>query len=131
MIDNEKEKQRLAVQIKKIKESLEDNFNLPLFQDAVAEDELPENFNYFILETGEIEVVNEPKYSVNQAIYITFYSENREDLTGDALDIISLIQTSNMRFRRTDLNHLKLENQDRYIDQLSFTFARILKSGCK
>ncbi|MFS0952460.1 hypothetical protein ACFC3A_12650 [Enterococcus thailandicus] len=131
MIDNEKEKQRLAVQIKKIKESLEGNFNLPLFQDAVAEDELPENFNYFILETGEIEVINEPKYSVNQAIYITFYSENREDLTGDALDIISLIQTSNMRFRRTDLNHLKLENQDRYIDQLSFTFARILKSGCK
>lgn len=131
MIDNEKEKQRLAVQIKNIKESLEDNFNLPLFQDAVAEDELPENFNYFILETGEIEVINEPKYSVNQAIYITFYSENREDLTGDALDIISLIQTSNMRFRRTDLNHLKLENQDRYIDQLSFTFARILKSGCK
>lgn len=131
MIDNEKEKQRLAVQIKKIKESLEGNFNLPLFQDAVAEDELPENFNYFILETGEIEVINEPKYSVNQTIYITFYSENREDLTGDALDIISLIQTSNMRFRRTDLNHLKLENQDRYIDQLSFTFARILKSGCK
>lgn len=131
MIDNEKEKQRLADQIKKIKESLEDNFNLPLFQDAVAEDELPENFNYFILETGEIEVINEPKYSVNQTIYITFYSENREDLTGDALDIISLIQTSAIRFQRTDLNHLKLENQDRYIDQLSFTFARLLKSGCK
>ncbi|BDP85279.1 hypothetical protein EfmAA610_24890 [Enterococcus faecium] len=84
----------------------------------------------FILETGEIEMITEPKYSVGQNLYLTFYSENREDLTGDSLDIISLIQNRSIRFQRMDPNHLKLENQDRYIDQLVFTFRRLLKSDC-
>ncbi|HAQ2516843.1 TPA: hypothetical protein IXJ55_001370 [Enterococcus faecium] len=42
---------------------------------------------------------------------------------------ISAIKTS-FRFQRMDPNHLKLENQDRYIDQLVFTFRRLLKSDC-
>ena len=114
VIDNSKEKERLNKQISAIKTSLEEHFGLKLFQDSVGEDELPDDFNYFILETGEIEMITEPKYSVGQNLYLTFYSENREDLTGDSLDP----------------NHLKLENQDRYIDQLVFTFRRLLKSDC-
>ncbi|HGF7734882.1 TPA: hypothetical protein QFP72_002126 [Enterococcus faecium] len=130
VIDNSKEKERLNKQISAIKTSLEEHFKLKLFQDSVGEDELPDDFNYFILETGEIEMITEPKYSVGQTLYLTFYSENREDLTGDSLDIISLIQNRSIRFQRMDSNHLKLENQDRYIDQLVFTFRRLLKSDC-
>ena len=99
VIDNSKEKERLNKQISAIKTSLEEHFGLKLFQDSVGEDELPDDFNYFILETGE-------------------------------LDIISLIQNRSIRFQRMDPNHLKLENQDRYIDQLVFTFRRLLKSDC-
>ncbi len=88
VIDNSKEKERLNKQISAIKTSLEEHFKLKLFQDSVGEDELPDDFNYFILETGEIEMITEPKYSVGQNLYLTFYSENREDLTGDSLDII-------------------------------------------
>ena len=116
VIDNSKEKERLNKQISAIKTSLEEHFGLKLFQDSVGEDELPDDFNYFFLETGEIEMITEP--------------ENREDLTGDSLDIISLIQNRSIRFQRMDPNHLKLENQDRYIDQLVFTFRRLLKSDC-
>jgi hypothetical protein len=128
--DNSKYKGKLNEQLLSIKKALEEHFGIKLFQDSVGEDELPKDFNYFILETGEIELVSEPKYSLGQNIYLTFYSENREDLTGDALDIISLIQTNIVRFQRMDPNHLKLENQDRYIDQLVFTFRRLLKSDC-
>ncbi|BDP83415.1 hypothetical protein EfmAA610_06250 [Enterococcus faecium] len=52
-------------------------------------------------------MITEPKYSVGQNLYLTFYSENREDLTGDSLDIISLIQNRSIRFQRMDPNHLK------------------------
>jgi hypothetical protein len=128
--DNSKYKGKLNEQLLSIKKALEEHFGIKLFQDSVGEDELPKDFNYFILETGEIELVSEPKYSLGQNIYLTFYSENREDLTGDVLDIISLIQTNIVRFQRMDPNHLKLENQDRYIDQLVFTFRRLLKSDC-
>lgn len=55
VIDNSKEKERLNKQISAIKTSLEEHFKLKLFQDSVGEDELPDDFNYFILETGEIE----------------------------------------------------------------------------
>ncbi|MGG5375977.1 hypothetical protein IGI57_002484 [Enterococcus sp. DIV0213j] len=130
MKDNSKYKGKLNEQLLSIKKALEEHFGIKLFQDSVGEDELPKDFNYFILETGEIELVSEPKYSLGQNIYLTFYSENREDLTGDVLDIISLIQTNIVRFQRMDPNHLKLENQDRYIDQLVFTFRRLLKSDC-
>ncbi|HAP6872859.1 TPA: hypothetical protein IVM50_002830, partial [Enterococcus faecium] len=60
--DNSKEKERLNKQISAIKTSLEEHFKLKLFQDSVGEDELPDDFNYFILETGEIEMITEPKY---------------------------------------------------------------------
>ncbi len=56
VIDNSKEKERLNKQISAIKTSLEEHFTFKLFQDSVGEDELPDDFNYFILKTGEIEM---------------------------------------------------------------------------
>lgn len=132
---NEKEKTRLSNQtienIKKLKEA----FNLPVVQDFLSNDEkkaLGDNYNYFIVEEdGFNSTIDEKgKYSFNQNVYITFYSKNRENLTGDQLDVLSLLHSSIFRFRGTEVNHLKLENQDRFIDQVIFSFTRIIRGGC-
>lgn len=130
---NEKEKQRLTSQTIENMNLLEKHFNLPTFQDFLSEDEkndLGNSYDYFIFEEDELTIVDKDKYTIGQNVYITFYSENREYLTGDQLDVISLLHNNLFRFNGTDVNHLKLDNQDRYIDQVVFSFIRIVRSGC-
>lgn len=130
---NETEKKRLSNQtIEKMKQ-LENYFSIPTFQDFLSEDEkkkLKDSYNYFIFEEDEITIVDRDKYTLGQNVYITFYSENRSYLTGDQLDVITLLHNNLFRFNGTDVNHLKLDNQDRYIDQVVFSFVRIIRSGC-
>lgn len=108
-------------------------FKLPVYQDFLSEDEkneLGDSYDYFIFEEDELSIVDKDKYTIGQSVYITFYSENREYLTGDQLDVIALLHESLFRFTGTDVNHLKLDNQDRYVDQVVFQFQRIVRSGC-
>lgn len=130
---NEKEKKRLSKQTIEKMKLLEDYFLLPTYQDFLSEDEknsLGDTYNYFIFEEDEITIVDKDKYTLGQNVYITFYSENRDYLTGDQLDVIDLLHNNLFRFNGTDVNHLKLDNQDRYIDQVVFSFVRIIRSGC-
>ncbi|MBO0450756.1 hypothetical protein JZO85_00650 [Enterococcus sp. MJM16] len=114
--------------------SLEDYFSLPVFQDFLSEDEkkaLGDSYDYFIFEESEIVMAtDEKKYSFQQKVYVSFYSENRDYLTGDQLDVITLLHNANYKFTGSDVNHLKLDNQDRYIDLVVFSFSRIIRSGC-
>ena len=131
---NQNEKKRLSAQsIEKMK-SLEDYFSLPVFQDFLSEDEkkaLGDSYDYFIFEESEIVLAtDEKKYSFQQKVYVSFYSENRDYLTGDQLDVITLLHNANYKFTGSDVNHLKLDNQDRYIDLVVFSFSRIIRSGC-
>ncbi len=130
---SEGEKKRLSKQTIEKMKLLEDYFSIPTFQDFLSEDEkkeLKDSYNYFIFEEDEITIVDKDKYTLGQNVYVTFYSENREYLTGDQLDVIELLHNNLFRFTGTDVNHLKLDNQDRYIDQVVFSFVRILRSGC-
>lgn len=132
---NEQEKKRLTTQTITIKKKLEDHFKLKVVQDFLSKDEkdeLGDSYNYFIIEedgfdtpTGE-----NGKYSVSQSVYVTFYSEGRESLTGDQLDVLTLLHSPTFKFNGTEVNHLKLDNQDRFIDQVIFSFKRIIRSGC-
>lgn len=130
---NEGEKKRLSKQTIEKMKLLEEHFSIPTFQDFLSEDEkkeLKDSYNYFIFEEDEITIVDKDKYTLGQNVYVTFYSENRDYLTGDQLDVIGLLHSNLFRFSGTDVNHLKLDNQDRYIDQVVFSFVRILRSGC-
>ncbi|WP_251867871.1 hypothetical protein [Enterococcus malodoratus] len=130
---NEKEKKRLSKQTIDKMKLLEEYFSIPTFQDFLSEDEkkeLKDDYNYFIFEEDEITIVEKDTYTLGQNVYVTFYSENRSYLTGDQIDIITLLHNNLFRFNGTDVNHLKLDNQDRYIDQIVFSFVRILRSGC-
>jgi len=131
---NQNEKKRLSAQsIEKMK-LLEDYFELPVFQDFLSEDEkknLGDSYDYFIFEESEMVLAaDEKKYSFQQKVYISFYSENRNYLTGDQLDVITLLHNSNYKFTGSDVNHLRLDNQDRFIDLVVFSFSRIIRSGC-
>lgn len=131
---NESEKKRLSKQSVDKMKLLEEYFGLPIFQDFLSEDEkkaLGDSYDYFIFEESEIVLAqDEKKYSFQQKVYISFYSENREYLTGDQLDVITLLHNANYKFTGSDVNHLKLDNQDRYIDLVVFSFSRIIRSGC-
>lgn len=135
IILNEKEKTRLSTQTIENVKKLKEVFNLPVVQDFLSNDEkkaLGDNYNYFIVEEdGFNSTIDEKgKYTFTQNVYITFYSENRENLTGDQLDVLSLLHSPIFRFKGTEVNHLKLENQDRFVDQVIFSFTRIIRGGC-
>lgn len=132
---NEKEKTRLSTQTIENVKKLKEVFNIPVVQDFLSSDEkkaLGDNYNYFIVEEdGFNSTIDEKgKYTFTQNVYITFYSENRENLTGDQLDVLSLLHSPIFRFKGTEVNHLKLENQDRFVDQVIFSFTRIIRGGC-
>lgn len=132
---NEQEKKRLTSQTISIKKKLEEHFNLPVVQDFLSKDEKEEmgnSYNYFIIEEDGFDqpMSENGKYSVSQNVYVTFYSEGRESLTGDQLDVLTLLHSSTFKFNGTEVNHLKLDNQDRFIDQVIFSFKRIIRSGC-
>ncbi|MBO0459828.1 hypothetical protein JZO77_24165 [Enterococcus hulanensis] len=131
---NQSEKIRLSKQTIEKMKLLEEQFGLPIFQDFLSEDEkkaLGDSYDYFIFEESEIVLAqDEKKYSFQQKVYISFYSENRDYLTGDQLDVITLLHNANYKFTGSDVNHLKLDNQDRFIDLVVFSFSRIIRSGC-
>lgn len=132
---NEQEKKRLTNQTISIKKKLEEHFKLKVVQDFLSKDEkdeLGDSYNYFIIEEDGFDapMSENGKYSVSQNVYVTFYSEGRESLTGDQLDVLTLLHSSSFKFNGTEVNHLKLDNQDRFIDQVIFSFKRIIRSGC-
>lgn len=132
---NEQEKKRLTNQTLLIKKKLEEHFQLNVVQDFLSKDEkdeLGDSYNYFIIEEDGFDapMSENGKYSVSQNVYVTFYSEGRESLTGDQLDVLTLLHSSSFKFNGTEVNHLKLDNQDRFIDQVIFSFKRIIRSGC-
>ena len=132
---NEQEKKCLTNQTISIKKKLEEHFELKVVQDFLSKDEkdeLGDSYNYFIIEEDGFDapMSENGKYSVSQNVYVTFYSEGRESLTGDQLDVLTLLHSSSFKFNGTEVNHLKLDNQDRFIDQVIFSFKRIIRSGC-
>ncbi|WP_270790091.1 hypothetical protein [Enterococcus diestrammenae] len=132
---NEQEKKRLTNQTLLIKKKLEEHFQLKVVQDFLSKDEkdeLGDSYNYFIIEEDGFDapMSENGKYSISQNVYVTFYSEGRESLTGDQLDVLTLLHSSSFKFNGTEVNHLKLDNQDRFIDQVIFSFKRIIRSGC-
>jgi hypothetical protein len=132
---NQKEKKRLSQQTIDAMRLLKDNFNLPVVQDFLSEDEKKEigdDYNYFIVEEDGFSTATDEnsKYTFSQNVYITFYSENRDYLTGDQLDVLSLLHKAIFAFKGSEVNHLKLDNQDRIVDQVVFSFSRIIRGGC-
>lgn len=110
-------------------------FNLPVFEDDLAEDEekefLEKGYNFFVYETGDM-VKNGDLKTIGQDVAIFFFSENRDDLDQQTIEIIQAL--SNIKLLslvRTQKRRLKRKDTDSYVDQIALLYSRkIIIPGC-
>lgn len=110
-------------------------FNLPVFEDEIAEDEdeqlTREGYNCFILETGEFQPTDD-KFKLSQNIRVYYYSENRNDIDEQTIDIISVcVGSPAVDFVRTSKERLQMKDTDRFIDRVTLNFRRVIPIVCK
>lgn len=124
---NERSKQLLKEQKTGIYNNLQ-QFNLPVFEDELAEDEessLDVNgYNCFIFETGEFTPTQDIK-KLNQSVNVQYFSEKRDDVDEQAIDIIStLTSIKGVYFVGSTKERLRMKDTDRFIDRVTINFVR-------
>ncbi|GIN71249.1 hypothetical protein J14TS2_17240 [Bacillus sp. J14TS2] len=131
---NEKTKKLMRKQKSNIYDGIVETFDLPVYEDEIAEDEderlLEEGYNCFIFETGEFQRTNDFK-KVAQNIRIYYYSENRDDVDEQTIDIISTcLKAPGVDFTSTNKERLQMKDTDRYIDRVVLQFRRVIPIEC-
>lgn len=127
---NEKAKKLMNKQILDLVESLTTTFQLPVFEDEVAEDEekslQKEGYNCFVYETGNF-TPDENISKVSQSLTVYYYSENKDDVDEKTLDIITVINKINaVSFVTTEKQRLQKKETDQYVDRIVLTFKRVI-----
>ncbi|SDY42897.1 hypothetical protein [Bacillus sp. 166amftsu] len=131
---NEKAKTLMKEQKKGIKTGLEERFDLLVVEDELAEDEeeqlQQDKYNCFIIEYGEFQPSTNER-TVSQTVYISYLSENQDDLDEQTIDIISLVsKVKKVSFVNSKNDRLQVKDTDRYIDRVVFTFKRVIPIEC-
>ncbi|WJE54324.1 hypothetical protein QRE66_08840 [Bacillus cereus] len=131
---NDKAKTLMKEQKKGIKTELEERFELLVVEDELAEDEeellQQEGYNCFTIEYAEIQPSSNER-TVSQTVYITYLSENQDDLDEQTIDIISLVsKVKKVSFVISKKDRLQVKDTDRYIDRVVFTFRRMIPIEC-
>lgn len=128
---NEKQKAYIQKQNTLLYDRLLEYFHLPIFQDDVAEDEYPTDYNYFLVIYGDIESTDSTG-QLSQEIYVTYISENNENVDEQTLDIISIVSNvTGVRFDRSTKQRLQKKDTDEYLDQVTCVFRRKMTYECK
>jgi hypothetical protein len=131
---NERSKRLMEEQKNGIVENLK-RFELPVFEDEVAEDEderlLDSSaYNYLVFETSDFKKGNDIKF-ITQDVYVSYYSENRDDVDEQTIDIISLIDSvKGISFSRSVKERLRVKETDRFIDRVTIMFIRKIPIEC-
>lgn len=129
-----KTKALMREQIKGIHDALKDTFNLPVYEDEIAEDEeseMTDGYHCFVYETSGMKNGNDMK-SITQAVHIYYYSENRDDVDERTVEIIrSLAEVKGLKFERSEKQRLQKKDTDRYIDRVILTCVRRVIVGCQ
>jgi hypothetical protein len=131
---NEKQKTYMKKQQKGVYDNLSTYFNLPIFEDDVAEDEeqnLPNDHNYFLLIYGDIESTESIGH-LTQEFYVTYITEDNEFVDEQTLDIISLVSNvPGINFSRSIKQRLQKKDTDDFLDQVTVIFRRKMTYECK
>jgi hypothetical protein len=127
---NEKTKRLMHKQKEGIFNSLQTHFTLPVFEDEMAEDEEKQldkkGYNCFIFETSEFQTTDDIK-KLKQNIYVSYYSENKDDVDETTIDIISVLTTiKGVTFSSSKKERLQMKETDRFIDRVRLTFTRVI-----
>ncbi|WP_235674884.1 hypothetical protein [Bacillus mycoides] len=131
---NEKAKKLMQEQRIGIKTKLEDYFKLLVVEDELAEDEEEQlqevGYNCFTIEYGEFQPSSNER-TISQNVYISYLSENQDDLDEQTIDIISLVsKEKKVSFVVSKNDRLQMKDTDRYIDRVVFTFRRMIPIEC-
>ncbi|MEH7490833.1 hypothetical protein [Neobacillus niacini] len=127
---NEKTKRLMHKQKEGIFNSLQTHFTLPVFEDEMAEDEEKQldkkGYNCFIFETSEFQTTEDIK-KLKQNIYVSYYSENKDDVDETTIDIISVLTPiKGVTFSSSKKERLQMKETDRFIDRVRLTFTRVI-----
>jgi len=130
---NDKTKNLMREQINSLVDGLSNHFQLPIFEDEIAEDEEESltEFNCFVFETGEFRPTRDFR-KITQDIYVYYYSENKDDVDEQTIDIISIVTSiKGMTFSQTTKERLQEKDTDRYVDRVTLVFRRVIPIECK
>jgi hypothetical protein len=132
LLVNEKTKKYMREQIDALVNGLKNHFNLPVFEDEVAEDEEEQlsSYNCFVFETGEFRKTNDIK-KVIQNIRVYYYSEDQDNVDEQTIDIISIVSSiKGITFTSSVKERLQEKDTDRFIDRVTLTFERVIPIEC-
>ena len=124
----------MSKQIDEMQKAL-DTFDIPIFEDEIAEDEEEKlyrnGYHCFVYETLNISNNNDLK-SLTQTVAIYYYSENRDDLDEQAVDIIlSLRNVTGFSLNSTMKQRLQKKETDQFVDRVIFEYNRKIVTGGK
>lgn len=126
---NEKSKIHMKETSQLLYDKIKEHFNLPTFEDDIAEDELPADFNYFLIVYGDMKRTESPRVFL-QDVFVVYLSENNDQVNEDTLDIISIgesIKTTTCEGAVKE--RIKKNDSDQYIDRVTINFVRKIKYG--
>lgn len=117
-------------QHKEIYDNLSNTFNLPVFEDELAESEYPSSLNYFYIIYGDFRKTESIKHLL-QEIYIVYVSEDNPNVETTTLDIITVVSNvGGVEFNRTVKERLQKDDSDSYVDQVTLIFTRKVAYEC-
>jgi hypothetical protein len=127
---NEKQKTYMKEQKELVITNLTANFNLPIFEDEISEDEITQTSNYFLVVYGDMHSTNSER-QMYQEVYVVYVSENNPDVEETTVDIVStIVKVKGFTFNRTVKERLQKDDTDAYVDQVTIIFKRKLLYEC-
>lgn len=128
---NDKQKAYMQKQQAKIVDELSATFNLPIFEDEIAEDEALAKANYFLIVYGDMVAGESPNHA-SQEVYVVYISEENAEVETTTLDILTVVSKVNgYNFKRTVKERLQKAETDEYVDQVTLVFKRMLQYECE
>lgn len=128
---NERAKQLIRDQNLDILKVLGNHFGLPVFQDNINDDEVPDDHNYFLIVYGDIGRSEEQKNSgkhLSQDIYVVYLSEKNDQIDEACLDIVSLIEgVKAITFENTTKERIQKADTSEFVDRVTLIFKRMIK----
>jgi hypothetical protein len=126
---NEKQKAYMKKQKTRVYEDLTTTFSLPVFEDEIAKDELPDPLNSLLVVYGDLKstVITDSKSQLYQEVFVVFVSENNTEVEETTLDIITVVnRVPGFTFERTVKERLQKGETETFIDQVTLIFRRKL-----
>ncbi|NMH67290.1 hypothetical protein HF072_00535 [Bacillus sp. RO3] len=125
---NDRAKEHMKETSQALYDKIKQHFSLPTFEDDIAEDELPADFNYFLIVYGDMQRESESRRFFNQDVFVVYLSENNDQVNEDTLDIISIGESiKTVTCQGTVKERIKKNDSDQHIDRVTINFVRKIK----